>query len=126
MNEQPRQFLEDRDRELFEKIHETIVKQQLFLNPFFSRTTIIKIGLINKNKVGRLFQKYAGTNMTNYINNLRLEYATKLMSEQPDAPIKAIAMDSGFNSIRTFYRLFQSKYGVSPTQYKMRYATEHC
>lgn len=108
------------EKKLFERIHQTIVEQQLFLDPDFSREKFIKLGLINKNKVARLLQQYAGSNLNGYINRLRLDYACQLMRESPDAPIKAIALNSGFKHIRTFYRVFIDKFGVPPTQYKAK------
>ena len=86
-----------KDKKLFERINRTIIEEQLFLDPEFSREKFIRLGLINKNKV---------------------EYASKLIQTQPDIPIKAVAIDSGFNSSRTFYRLFQQKYGMTPAEYK--------
>ena len=114
----PSARLAEKERELFEQIHQTIVEQQLFLDPGFSRTKFIKIGLVNKNKVARMLQQYAGTNLNGYINGMRLEYAARLLREHPADPIKAIAANSGFNSVRTFYRLFSGKYGMSPVEYK--------
>ena len=114
----PSARLAEKERELFEQIHQTIVEQQLFLDPGFSRTKFIKIGLVNKNKVARMLQQYAGTNLNGYINGMRLEYAARLLREHPTDPIKAIAANSGFNSVRTFYRLFSEKYGMSPVEYK--------
>ena len=114
----PSARLAEKERELFEQIHQTIVEQQLFLDPDFSRTKFIKIGLVNKNKVARMLQQYAGTNLNGYINGMRLEYAARLLREHPADPIKAIAANSGFNSLRTFYRLFSEKYGMSPVEYK--------
>lgn len=114
----PSSQLAEKERELFEQIHQTIVEQQLFLDPGFSRTKFIKIGLVNKNKVARMLQQYAGTNLNGYINGMRLEYAARLLREHSADPIKAIAANSGFNSVRTFYRLFSEKYGMSPVEYK--------
>ena len=114
----PSARLAEKERVLFEQIHQTIVEQQLFLDPGFSRTKFIKIGLVNKNKVARMLQQYAGTNLNGYINGMRLEYAARLLREHPADPIKAIAANSGFNSVRTFYRLFSEKYGMSPVEYK--------
>ena len=114
----PSSQLAEKERELFEQIHQTIVEQQLFLDPGFSRTKFIKIGLVNKNKVARMLQQYAGTNLNGYINGMRLEYAARLLREHPADHIKAIAANSGFNSVRTFYRLFSDKYGMSPVEYK--------
>ena len=107
-----------RDKELFEHIHQRIISEQLFLDPDFSREHIIRLGLINKNKVALLFRQFAHTNFNGYINALRLEYALAMMREQPDVPIKAIAYDAGFNSIRTFYRAFEKAYGKTPAEYK--------
>ena len=107
-----------KDKKLFERINRTIIEEQLFLDPEFSREKFIRLGLINKNKVAQLLQQYANTNLNGYINSLRLEYASKLIQTQPDIPIKAVAIDSGFNSSRTFYRLFQQKYGMTPVEYK--------
>lgn len=111
---------EDKDRALFERIHQTIIERQLFLDPLFSRAEFIKLGLINRNKVAQMLQKYAGTNLRGYINDLRLKYAVQLMKEHPDAPIKAISVNSGFKNSRTFYQLFFLKYGVTPSSYKDR------
>lgn len=110
--------LAEKEKELFKQIHQIIVEQQLFLDPDFSRSKFIKIGLVNKNKVARMLKQYAGTNLTGYINGMRLEYAVQLLREHPADPIKAIAANSGFNSVRTFYRLFSEKYGMSPLEYK--------
>lgn len=109
---------EDKERELFYRIHRVIVSQQLFLDPAFSRKKFIKIGLINKNRVAELVRKYAGTNLNGYINGLRLEYACRWMKEHPDAPIKAVALSCGYNNVRTFYRQFMNRYGQTPTQSK--------
>lgn len=108
----------EKNKELFERIHQTIVDEQLFLDPEFSRDKFIRLGLINKNKVAQMLQQCANTNFNGYINKLRLEYARKLMQEQPETPIKAIAIDAGFNTIRTFYRIFERTYGMTPMKYK--------
>lgn len=112
--------LADNEKQLFEQTHQIIISRQLFLNPGFSRSSYIKLALINKNKVARLLRQYAGSNLNGYINAMRLDYAMTLLCERPDAPIKAIAADSGFKSVRTFYRLFFEKTGMTPLEYKER------
>ena len=107
------------DKELFERIHRSIVDKKLFLDPSFSREHVIKLGLINKNKAAKLFRQFAHANFNGYVNALRLEYALSLMHSQPEMPIKAVAYDAGFNSIRTFYRAFEKAYGKTPAEYKV-------
>lgn len=106
------------DRELFERIHHLIVSDKLFLDPAFSREHVIKLALVNKNKVAKMFRQFAHTNFNGYVNALRLEYALALMHSQPEMPIKAVAYDAGFNSVRTFYRAFEKAYGKTPVEYK--------
>lgn len=105
------------DRELFERLHRLIVDDKLFLDPNFSREHVMKLGLMNKNKAASLFRQFAHTNFNGYVNALRLEYALSLMHRQPRMPVKAVAYDSGFNSIRTFYRAFEKVYGKTPVEY---------
>lgn len=109
---------EEDERKLFERIHRTIVDQRLYLNPDFSREDFMELGLLNRNKSASLLKKYAGTNLSGYINALRLEYAKKLIQIHPEALVKSIAVHSGFSNVRTFYRLFYEKYGVTPSGYK--------
>lgn len=52
-----------KDKKLFERINRTIIEEQLFLDPEFSREKFIRLGLINKNKVAQLLQQYANTNL---------------------------------------------------------------
>lgn len=111
---------DSRGRSLFEQAQREIMDGKLFLNPAFSRDTYMSLCPMNKNGVARLMQRYAETNLNGYINGMRLEYALRLMRENPDLPIKAVAFDSGFRCLRTFYRLFFKKYGVTPTKYKER------
>ena len=112
---------DQRDRELFERLHHTIVERQLFLDPNFSRDTFMELGLLNRNKAARLLKLYAGTNLSGYINALRLEYAEKLIQEHPELQIKVVALESGFSNVRTFYRLFWEKNGVTPSEYKEKW-----
>ena len=113
------------ERKLFEQIHRTIVEQRLFLDPQFSREKYIRLGLINKNETGKLLRRYAGTNLTGYINDLRLEYAIGLMAASPGLPMKAVSANAGFNSLRSFFRVFSQKYGMTPAEYKKKVIPLH-
>lgn len=70
----------------------------------------------NRHYVSDFFNKVMHTTFSDYINNLRLEYAARLLRagrvRQAD-----IAASAGFNSDHTFRRLFKQKYGCTPSQY---------
>lgn len=102
----------------FIRMENLIVENQLFLNPKISREEILKVTGIGKNDLVPLLKKYAGsTNLSDYINRLRLEYAIRMIKDNKNFTIDYITEASGFNSRSTFYRVFQNVYGMTPSQY---------
>lgn len=78
----------------------------------------MRITGIHKNNLSSLLQRYANaTNLNDYINLLRVEYAIKLMRGNKNYSIKAIAGESGFYSRSTFYRAFYKEFDMTPAQY---------
>jgi AraC-like DNA-binding protein len=60
-----------------------------------------------------------GTTPSSYIQSLRLDHAAQLLARtRRDAPITAIAFDSGFNDLSTFCRVFRRKFGIAPRDYR--------
>lgn len=106
------------DQFLFERIEQRIIGDKLFLNPDFSREELIRTLHIPKNKFAQLFRQYSGINFPKYINNLRLDYAAKMLQEYPDYTIDAIAKSCGMFTVQTFHRLFLEKFGVTPTEFR--------
>lgn len=51
-----------------------------------------------------------------YVNTVRLKSAVMLMREKRMS-ITDCAMESGFGSLRTFYRVFEEEFGCSPHEY---------
>lgn len=54
------------------------------------------------------------------LNRTRAEYALQLL-EESDAPVTEISHESGFQSQRTFNRVFIECFKISPTQYRKRF-----
>ncbi|WP_047834533.1 helix-turn-helix domain-containing protein, partial [Robinsoniella sp. RHS] len=54
-----------------------------------------------------------------YLNNIRLDYAQYLTRSTNDT-LTRIWMDAGFESQRTFNRVFKEKYGTSPKDYRLK------
>lgn len=74
--------------------------------------------LYSQNKFAPLFKQYAGMSFSKYINNLRLEYAAKMLKNYPDYTVDTIAQECGM-STQSFYRLFSGKFGVTPTDFQV-------
>lgn len=65
----------------------------------------------------KLFKKVNGYSFTEYINHQRLQKAKRLLMNQ-DMRISEVAMDSGFQSITHFNRVFRKYAGCSPSEFR--------
>ena len=57
-------------------------------------------------------------NLKNILNHYRVLAACQTIIQYPAYSIQAVAADSGFNSLKSFYRWFQREVGSSPTDYR--------
>ena len=70
--------------------------------------------------VSRSLKKHYGFTLTEYINDLRINYASNLLLNT-NTPILEICFACGFQSVSNFYKVFQQKYGVSPREFRGGY-----
>ena len=73
----------------------------------------------SKFHLSRLFRKFSGMSLTDYVKHMRVREAVKLL-EQTDITITEAAMKSGFAGISTFNHAFKDIHGCSPREYRKR------
>ena len=66
--------------------------------------------------IARYFKASCGIPLVQYLSAVRLRNAVMLMHERKYS-ISYCAMESGFNSMRTFYRAFREEFSCSPKEY---------
>ncbi len=66
--------------------------------------------------VSRYFHKAFNMSFSDFLNLYRLETAMQLM-EETDKKLTEVALESGFQSIRTFNDVFKKHFGTSPSNY---------
>ncbi len=96
-----------------------IENDKIYLDPNLSVADVARQVGTNRNYLSQYFNHEYNMPFVDYINNLRVSYAEKLLVE--DLSIEEIATSSGFNSVTTFRRAFTKKYGVTPSQYRHGY-----
>jgi len=69
----------------------------------------------SRGRMSEAFKKYAGVSISEYINELRIKNAIKLLQE--GARIGEVAFESGFQSLRSFNGIFKKYMGVTPSEY---------
>ena len=70
--------------------------------------------------LSRSFKKYFNESPTDYITNLRLNYAANLLTNS-DQDITNISMDCGFENLSHFYHLFKKKFDSSPKEFRLKH-----
>ncbi len=78
---------------------------------------------INPDHLSRVFNRYTGKKINEYINAIRIEEAKKKL-ENSSYNITEIAISVGFENLRTFNRYFLSATGVSPTEYRAKISAQ--
>ena len=110
---------ETADTDLFAKIHEAIVREQLYLNPACDRQMLIDHFGLTKERIGSAFAKGSShSSLSAYINDLRLEHAYNLLLDQPTLDLGQVALQSGFSSRKYFGDRFKSRYGMTPSEFR--------
>jgi AraC-like DNA-binding protein len=110
---------------LKEHIHKALAEDKIYLDPDLSLASFAKqIGTspaMLSAAINMLYEK----NFRNLINEYRVEEVKQKLTEPAYAhlSILGIALDSGFNSEASFYRIFKSSTSLSPKEYIEKHST---
>lgn len=108
------------DEELFQHITRVIMSEEMFRWPDFNRAAAMEHFSLSAARIGSAFAKGGGRSLPEYVRNCRLDYACRLMVEQPDLNFVQIGKASGFQLTTTFYHDFKARFGVAPAEYRER------
>lgn len=78
---------------------------------------LCSVGAVSLSTLRRLFLKSVGASPYEWILQVRLEKARRLLKTTPD-PISTIAINTGFGDPSYFIRLFHKREGLTPYQYR--------
>lgn len=74
---------------------------------------------VSKYVLSRMFAKTFHCNFSKYVNGVRLNYAVAALENTQDT-VTNICLECGFESQRTFNRVFKEKYKITPREYRKR------
>lgn len=82
---------------------------------------MVEMSGLPERSFNRRFFRATGQSPMDCVQSLRLEEAKQVL-ETTDLPIEAIANDVGYEDASSFSRLFRRKTGITPAQYRKRFA----
>ena len=92
-------------------------------NNFDKRITLDEVAsLTNMSSVtfNRFIKKRIGKTFVNYLNEIRVGYAARWLTEK-DLTVSEIAFESGFNNIANFNKIFKSIQKSTPSEFKAKF-----
>lgn len=112
-------WLQQLDSEqLFQYLSQEIVQNKMYLDPTFSRQTIIKAFNISERLIGAAFSRSKYNSLPDFIRTCRLNHACLLLENQPKMSVSEVATSSGFTNLSVFCRDFKNHFTVTPTVYR--------
>ncbi|MFP4445808.1 MAG: helix-turn-helix domain-containing protein [Desulfosudaceae bacterium] len=85
-----------------------------------SRADLARTVGVHPDSLGKQFKQYTGKKLGDYIYELRIHEAARRLRETDDNIIN-IAFDVGFESLRTFNRVFPRFMNVTPREYRRQH-----
>jgi AraC-like DNA-binding protein/quercetin dioxygenase-like cupin family protein len=72
---------------------------------------------MSRRRFTQLFREVTGETWADHLAGLRVDYARQLL-EETDRSVVAIAFESGFEEVSSFYRAFKKRTGMAPNQWR--------
>lgn len=69
--------------------------------------------------ISRVFSEMMGQSFPSYLASIRLDYACHLL-QHTQLSITSIANEAGFESLRSFFRIFSQKMNITPLQFRIQ------
>ena len=106
------------DIRLMERICGLMEGQQFYLQQGLKVSDIASALGTNSRYISECVRAERGISFTQFVNEYRVAYAKRLLIEQPDKKMSAVAIDSGFSNDKALTRSFKDLTGLTPTEWK--------
>ena len=105
---------------LASEIRRLMEKELLYLQPNLKINDLAMRLNTNRNYIYNAINGKIGMSFSEFVNQKRIEYAVKLMENNPNLYLTEITHRSGFSSESSFYRNFKMIMGCSPSEYQKK------
>jgi len=109
-----------------QKVEHLINHEKIFTDGALSADTFAAKAGLTRKQLSNYLQQMGKSSFTQFINELRVNYARELLEETGTEPVKMdfLANKAGYNSRQVFYKAFISITGMPPGLYRDRISQE--
>ncbi len=107
-------------RSLLQNLTSLMVQEKYFQDPEISLEKLATALNSGKHHVSQVINEHLGASFFEYVNQLRVEEAKRLLGEtsRSDLHVIEVAYAVGFNNKVSFYSAFKKSTGMTPTEYR--------
>lgn len=99
-------------------INESLAYIRNHLTESFDEKLLAEISQLSAGAFSRSFRRHTGMSLGQYINRLRINLATQLLTSDEKLSITDICFASGFRNVSNFNRQFLRQKGVAPSRFR--------
>ena len=88
----------------------------------YSMNELAEYSPYSYSRLSRLFKKYTGKTLVEYVNDVKIVYAKRLLRTTQKSIID-ISLDLGYNSVSSFNHNFKAITSLTPTKYRKKYVS---
>ena len=103
--------------DLMERITRLMEQEKLFLNPELKVADVAVALGTHSRTVSDCIKAAYDCSFTQFINNYRVDYVKKLLTDHPDKKIQEVYLAAGFASETSFFRTFKQITGMTPREW---------
>jgi len=113
----------EKGKQIKEDLLRVMEEKRLYLAPDLTLPQVAVVMDIPSHRLSQVINKRMKQNFFHFINSYRVEAAKRKLSRPENArdELSKIALDSGFNSLAAFNRVFKNLTGKSPSQFRKRF-----
>ena len=106
------------DLALMEQLRTLMESQQLYLRKDLRVSDVADEMGIFRGRLSDIITTQQGCSFQQFVNTYRIKHAQQLMISNPDMKMSAVCLESGFANEVTFFRVFKTIIGKTPTEWK--------
>ena len=109
----------ERETDLVNRFNQMMAEEKLYTDPNLTLNGMAERLSTNRTYLSRALNGKLSRTFTQIINDFRIREAIRLITDgDPGLPLKQICADIGYNSMSTFYSMFQQTTGMTPAKYR--------
>lgn len=105
-------------KNIITRLNEMMIEKELYKEEDITLKTVAEMMEVNLQQLSEIINRDLKKSFSTYINDFKITEAKKLLATDPQIPITRIALTAGFNSVRTFNRVFGKYTGSTPGEYR--------